>query len=142
MLHINLNQKIPMETAPEHVISLYLQICQSSMSNDHLIIQPFRINTDLLENADEIFSYNEYVRNCKLGEERRDDVPGTMFPEYSSMELQLIERFQRSTNFEEALVTLEQMWRDMKFCDLILVTDQSEYLAHRIVFAYHSKVLR
>lgn len=112
------------------------------MANDYLIIQPFRISNDLLDNAEEIFSYNEHFSQSDNRDNKRVDLSNPLFLEYSSREFQLIERFKWSTSFQEALVTLEQMWRDMKFCDLILLTDQSEYLAHQIVFAYHSKVFR
>ena len=46
---------------------------------------------------------------------------------------QMIERFLHANNENDARKILTQMWKESRFCDLMLVVDGSEYLAHRIV---------
>ncbi|CAF5066498.1 unnamed protein product [Rotaria sp. Silwood1] len=46
---------------------------------------------------------------------------------------EIIQRFLHSNNEIEARKILAQMWKESRFCDLMLVVDGSEYLAHRIV---------
>ena len=46
---------------------------------------------------------------------------------------EIIQRFHKSSNEIEARKTLAQMWKESRFCDLMLVVDGSEYLAHRLV---------
>lgn len=45
----------------------------------------------------------------------------------------IIQRFLHANNEIEARKILSQMWKESRFCDLMLVVDGSEYLAHRIV---------
>jgi hypothetical protein len=45
----------------------------------------------------------------------------------------IIQRFVNANNEIEARKILSQMWKESRFCDLMLVVDGSEYLAHRIV---------
>ena len=111
-------------------------------SNGYLVCQPFRLNTSLLDEADDIFRENQSQNRTSCLEDPAAHPTRLLFPEYTSKEWNLIEHLKGSKDFEEALMVLEQMWRDMKFCDLILATDQSEYLAHQIVFAHHSRILR
>jgi hypothetical protein len=46
---------------------------------------------------------------------------------------EIIQRFLNANNEIEARKILSQMWKESRFCDLMLVVDGSEYLAHRIV---------
>lgn len=46
---------------------------------------------------------------------------------------EIIQRFLHSKNEIEARKILAKMWKESRFCDLMLVVDGSEYLAHRIV---------
>jgi hypothetical protein len=46
---------------------------------------------------------------------------------------EIIQRFLTANNEIEARKILAQMWKESRFCDLMLVVDGSEYLAHRIV---------
>lgn len=46
---------------------------------------------------------------------------------------EIIQSFLNATNEIEARKILSQMWKESRFCDLMLVVDGSEYLAHRIV---------
>lgn len=45
----------------------------------------------------------------------------------------IIRRFVSASNEVEARQILCQMWKESRFCDLMLVVDGSEYLAHRVV---------
>jgi hypothetical protein len=45
----------------------------------------------------------------------------------------IIQRFLHANDEIEARNILSQMWKESRFCDLMLVVDGSEYLAHRIV---------
>ena len=51
---------------------------------------------------------------------------------------EIIQRFLHSNNEIEARKILAQMWKESRFCDLMLVVDGSEYLAHRIVLGKNS----
>ncbi|CAF3279631.1 unnamed protein product [Rotaria socialis] len=55
---------------------------------------------------------------------------------------EIIKRFLHSNNEIEARKILGQMWKQSRFCDLMLVVDGSEYLAHRIVLAAFSPKYR
>ncbi|CAF4880249.1 unnamed protein product [Rotaria sp. Silwood1] len=55
---------------------------------------------------------------------------------------EIIQRFLHSNNEIEARKILAQMWKESRFCDLMLVVDGSEYLAHRIVLAAFSPKYR
>jgi hypothetical protein len=46
---------------------------------------------------------------------------------------EIIQRFVNANNEIEARKVLAQMWKESRFCDLMLVVDGSEYLSHRIV---------
>lgn len=46
---------------------------------------------------------------------------------------EIIQRFLQSNNENDARKLLTQMWKESRFCDLMLVLDGSEYLAHRII---------
>jgi len=46
---------------------------------------------------------------------------------------EIINKFLHAKNEIEARKILSQMWKESRFCDLMLVVDGSEYLAHRIV---------
>jgi hypothetical protein len=46
---------------------------------------------------------------------------------------EIIQCFLNANNEIEARKILSQMWKESRFCDLMLVVDGSEYLAHRIV---------
>jgi hypothetical protein len=51
---------------------------------------------------------------------------------------EIIQRFLHANNEIEARKILSQMWKESRFCDLMLVVDGSEYLAHRIVLGRNS----
>lgn len=50
---------------------------------------------------------------------------------------EIIQRFLQANNENDARKLLTQMWKESRFCDLMLVLDGSEYLAHRIVLGIH-----
>jgi hypothetical protein len=62
---------------------------------------------------------------------RHDDSIG--IADQDKHDREIIQRFVNATNEHEARKVLAQMWKESRFCDLMLVVDGSEYLAHRIV---------
>ncbi|KAI3387548.1 hypothetical protein SNEBB_006263 [Seison nebaliae] len=57
---------------------------------------------------------------------------------YYDMEDDIMEVLYTSKTEEDALNVLAQMWRESRFCDLMFIVQDAEYLAHRVVIAYHS----
>lgn len=74
---------------------------------------------------------NEFViERTKYKSENNDPIA---ISDYDMYDREIIQRFLHSSNEVEARKTLAQMWKESRFCDLMLVVDGSEYLAHRIV---------
>jgi hypothetical protein len=57
----------------------------------------------------------------------------------SSSESQLIQNILSSTNINDAFKALANIWKQSKFCDLIIVVRHREYLAHRVAIAFYSE---
>ena len=53
--------------------------------------------------------------------------------DHDDADREIINRFVNAKNDVEARQVLTEMWKQSRFCDLILVIDGSEYLTHRIV---------
>ena len=62
--------------------------------------------------------------------------------QYSLYESNLIASLKNSKNELEALKCLSQMWRELRFCDLIIVSNGREHLAHRVVLSLYSEQFR
>jgi len=58
---------------------------------------------------------------------------------YDLFERNLIRKFFDSNQNIPSTKVLEQMWRASQFCDLLLIIQGSEYLAHRFVLAGNSQ---
>jgi hypothetical protein len=57
---------------------------------------------------------------------------------YQVFERNLITKFLDSNENTPSKKALEQMWKASQFCDLLLIVQGSEYLAHRLVLAVNS----
>ncbi|CAF0750216.1 unnamed protein product [Brachionus calyciflorus] len=57
----------------------------------------------------------------------------------SQFEKSLIEKLNKSKNEVEAMQALYLMWQNVKFCDLILVSNGREFLAHKVALAFFSQ---
>ena len=61
------------------------------------------------------------------------------YKDLNKTESELIYELSRSKNASEALKILQIMWQESKLCDLIIVVENNEYLAHRVVLAFFSE---
>lgn len=62
--------------------------------------------------------------------------------DYYQHETMLLNKLNQSKNETEALGVLAQMWKDVRFCDLIIVSNGREFLAHRVALAFYSEKYR
>lgn len=58
------------------------------------------------------------------------------------VEKKLIKNFISATCNKEARQALYMMWLETKYCDFVIKCNDRQYVAHRVLFAYHSKKLR
>ncbi|CAF0766505.1 unnamed protein product [Rotaria sordida] len=121
---------------------LDLRTSQSSNTNETSTISPSlsssqrrsNINNPLTLKLNEfLIEQNKYttIKNDSIAISDRD-----------INDREIIQRFLHSNNEIEARKILVQMWKESRFCDLMLVVDGSEYLAHRIVLAAFSPKYR
>ncbi|CAF0765374.1 unnamed protein product [Rotaria sordida] len=121
---------------------LDLRTSQSSNTNETSTISPSlsssqrrsNINNPLTIKLNEfLIEQNKYttIKNDSIAISDRD-----------INDREIIQRFLHSNNEIEARKILVQMWKESRFCDLMLVVDGSEYLAHRIVLAAFSPKYR
>jgi hypothetical protein len=121
---------------------LDLRTSQSSNTNETSIITPTpssstrrsSLNNPLTLKLNEfLLEQNKYpsIKNDSIAISDRD-----------THDRDIIQRFLNANNEIEARKILSQMWKESRFCDLMLVVDGSEYLAHRIVLGKISLLLR
>ncbi|CAF2457398.1 unnamed protein product [Rotaria sp. Silwood2] len=121
---------------------LDLRTSQSSNTNETSTMTPLspssqrRLNTNnplTLKLNEFLIEQNKYttIKNDSMAISDRD-----------THDREIIQRFLHSNNEIEARKILAQMWKESRFCDLMLVVDGSEYLAHRIVLAAFSPKYR
>ena len=120
---------------------------------NNLIFQPYRINYNLLLSLNE--SSNDYssksnekldlankaflqLYDFKRKTKKTDDSD----EDYEAIEFSLINSLNRAKSVNEALKALNLMWREVKFCDLIIVCNGLEHLAHKAVLAFYSSKYR
>ena len=96
-----------------------------SSINSYIIIEPFRVAPIWLDELSEAF----LSRNASYKK--------NICPQYSS-ELDLMNQFNACQSEHDALEILEIMWRGSQFCDLILVAENHEHLAHRVALGFYS----
>lgn len=123
-----------------------------SSQDNYILFQAFRINPTLLDNLSDFFSNNIiiskqetnqlFLKDYNNNNGTNHSISSKISKFFRKDELEIIERLKKCNNEKEALGVLEQMWREAKFCDLVIVVGQHEYLAHRVVLAYHSAKFR
>lgn len=124
------------------------------MSKSLMLVRPFRVRLSILDlrtvqstNTNEISSSPTSSRRLplKFGEflqEKSRSSTQISSNDRDEHDRDIIQRFVNSKSELEARKILGQMWKESRFCDLMLVVDGSEYLAHRVVLASFSPKYR
>ena len=103
------------------------KISIKSTEFEYLIIRPYNVGLDLLNRLSYICTENKFEQVFQTTE---PDEPNDQY---------LINCLNECRNEREAFTILAQMWKNSKFCDLIIVVKNREYLAHRAAVGYHSE---
>ncbi|CAF1138783.1 unnamed protein product [Adineta steineri] len=136
----------------------------SQHSTSFMLVRPFRVRLSILDlrtsqssNTNETSTINPILRRStttnpliiKLNEFLHEQNKYSTIKNDSITisdrdihDREIIHRFLNANNEIEARKILSQMWKESRFCDLMLVVDGSEYLAHRIVLAAFSRKYR
>lgn len=127
---------------------------QSNSSDEFIILKPYRLNPSLLDhrslslqtsssniNDKNLFTklFSTFIPLDKYKRNSENVITDSRY-NYYKYEKNLMTIFRNSKDEHEALTVLTHLWREMKFCDLILcLNNNKEYLAHRLVLALHSR---
>jgi hypothetical protein len=137
---------------------------ESDTSEEYVLIKPYRLNPSLLDHRSIIFNassgnnenssqnndkndkknlfkklFSTFIPLDKFKRNNENAIIDTRY-NYYKYEKTLMTMFINSKDEQEALSVLAQLWKEMKFCDLILcLNNNKEYLAHRLVLALHSR---
>ena len=114
---------------------------------NNLIFQPYQISYNRLFSLNE--SSNDYLSKSNEKLDSVDKKYSNDFKRksidtedsegaYKDVELHLINSFNRTKNINEAFNILYIMWRNLKFCDLIIVCNEHDHLAHKAVLSFYS----
>jgi hypothetical protein len=107
-----------------------------------MLVRPFRVRLSILDLRTSQSSNTNETSTINLTSQRRLNLTNPLtlkLNEYSTIsdrdihDREIIQRFLNANNEIEARKILLQMWKESRFCDLMLVVDGSEYLSHRIV---------
>jgi len=117
----------------------------SSQNLSYVHLQPFRISQSVinlkekfLQSIQSKYITNAYQRlNLFNGQNNLLSTTKTT-QNYQIFERNLITKFLNSNENAASKQALEQMWKSSLFCDLLLIVQGSEYLAHRLVLAANS----
>jgi hypothetical protein len=117
----------------------------SSQQLSYIHLQPFRISQSVI-NLKEKFLQTVQSKNIINAYQRlnllkgQNDLLSTTrtVQNYHDFERNLITKFLDSNENGVSKKVLEQMWKASQFCDLLLIVQGSEYLAHRFVLAKNS----
>ena len=115
------------------------KISIKSSEFEYLIIKPYNIRPDLLNKLSYIFPIINDQNICTKN--KLENLFETTDPDDPN-EKYLINCLNDCRNELEAFTILAQMWKHSKFCDLIIVVKNREYLAHRVAVSYHSEKYR
>jgi hypothetical protein len=110
---------------------LDLRTSQSSNTNETSIINSTSQRRLNINNNPLTIKLNEFlIEQNKYSTIKNDSIT---ISDRDIHDREIIQRFLNANNEIEARKILSQMWKESRFCDLMLVVDGSEYLAHRIV---------
>lgn len=117
----------------------------SSQKLSYVHLQPFRVSQSVINLKEKFLQLiqskyitNAYQRlNLLNGENNLLSTTKTTL-NYQVFERNLITKFLDSNENTPSKKALEQMWKASQFCDLLLIVQGSEYLAHRLVLAVNS----
>jgi hypothetical protein len=117
----------------------------SSQNLSYVHLQPFRVSQSVinlkekfLQSIQSKYIANVYQRlNLFNGQNNLLSTTKTT-QNYQIFERNLITKFLNSNENAASKQALEQMWKSSLFCDLLLIVQGSEYLAHRLVLAANS----
>jgi hypothetical protein len=113
-------------------------LSDSSQQMSYVHLQPFRISQSVI-NLKEKFLQSKNITNIY---QRLNLLKGQnnllSTQNYHIIEKNLITKFLASNDNISSKKVLEQMWKASQFCDLLLIVQGSEYLAHRLVLAANS----
>jgi len=110
---------------------LDLRTSQSSNTNETSIINSISQHRLNINNNPLTIKLNEFlIEQNKYSTIKNDSIT---ISDRDIHDREIIQRFLNANNEIEARKILSQMWKESRFCDLMLVVDGSEYLAHRIV---------
>lgn len=127
---------------------------------DYLVISPFSVKLSWLNNLTDIFSLNRKLSQYEHFRSEQSDfslhssrlskissyISQRVFDRASlrssdlscQLENSLVHELSLSQNETEAMQVLCKMWLNVVYCDLILVSNGREFLAHRIALALSS----
>lgn len=122
-----------------------LSSVDSSQQLSWIHLQPFRVSQSVF-NLKEKFLQTIQSKNIVNAHQRlhllkkQNTLLSTnkSTKDYHLFERNLITKFLDSNKNVPSKKVLEQMWRASQFCDLLLIVQGSEYLAHRLVLAENS----
>jgi hypothetical protein len=105
--------------------------CQANTNNNNCHSESSHSSIDIINNMN-------YINGKYF-----NDIPNILkYFQYFTDEKNLIYRLNNATSREECLKTLTIMWKKSKFCDVIFMINEKEYLAHKAVLVYHSQKYR
>ncbi len=124
------------------------RLCSSIDSSEqfsYIHLQPFRVSQSV-RNLKEKFLQTSQSKNITNAYQHLTLLKGQnhllssnkSIQDYHLFERNLITTFLDSDENVSSKKVLEQMWRASQFCDLILIVQGTEYLAHRLVLAASS----
>ena len=102
-----------------------------------IIFKPFHLNLNCLRKYNQIFVKNPTLKFSVVFDSSQNKELANN--DYFKQEFILIENLKNATSEQDALKTLSRMWKEKKCCDLIIVSNGREHLAHKVVLAFYSE---
>ena len=106
------------------------------MSSGYLILQPYRFNLECLNQLSGFLLKHKNKQTIKKTHSSLSDFNTDL--EISEIHSQLREdtALENNSKFNKLLY---KMWKESKYCDLIICVSNSEYLAHRLALSFCSE---
>ncbi|CAF4249308.1 unnamed protein product [Rotaria socialis] len=147
MISNNNNNNSSSSTNSDININRLSQSTDCLHQSSYVHFQPFRVSYSII-NLKEQFLHsirskhnaNTYQRFNFVKDSNYNRLSTRKFTEnYHLFESKLIKKFFDSNQNVLSKEVLEKMWKSSQFCDLLLIVQGSEYLAHRLVLAMSSQ---